>query len=134
MSNELKKNRYRKLCILLIQLHGKYKEHWSKLNRDWWKICKNILINFIGYMIVKNFSCSKINIVKPLYPIILKESSGNKYLMLVRTNEGKDTLTKYGELWSKVRDVSILITNNWDNYDEKFMKIIFNSDNYLALK
>ena len=75
-------------------------------------MCKNILINFIGYMTVKNFSCSKINIVKPLYPIILKESSGNKYLMLVPTNEGKDTLKKYEELWSKVRDVSISITNN----------------------
>ena len=71
--------------------------------------------------------------MKPLYPIILKESSGNKYLMLVPTNEGKDTLKKYEELWSKVRDVSISITNNWDNFGEKFMKSIFNSDNYLDL-
>ena len=72
--------------------------------------------------------------MKPLYPIILKESSGNKYLMLVPTNEGKDTLKKYEELWSKVRDVSISIINNWDNFGEKFMKSIFNSDSYLDLK
>ena len=49
--------------------------------------------------------------------------------MLVLTDETKDTLKKYEEQWNKIWS----ITNNLDNYDKKYMKIKFNS-NDLSLK
>ena len=53
----------------------------------------------------------KINSVNPLYLILNKvngyfqEINENKYLTLVPTNEGKDKILKYEELWSKIRDL-----------------------------
>ena len=37
-------------------------------------------------------------------------------------------------LWDKTNDFIRGITNNWSNYNEKYMKIIFNSDDDLPLK
>ena len=54
--------------------------------------------------------------------------------MLVPTDESKDTLKKYKEMWSKVRDLIRSITNNSEDYDEKYMKIKSNSDDDLHLK
>ena len=36
-------------------------------------------------------------------------------------------------MWSKIRDLIRSITNNSDDYDEKYMKIKFNSDDDLPL-
>ena len=53
----------------------------------------------------------KINSVNPLYLILnivngyFQEINENKYLTLVPTNEGKDKILKYEELWSKIRDL-----------------------------
>ena len=55
-----------------------------------------------------------------------EERNGNKYLTLVPTDESKDTLKKYEELWNKIRDLIRSITNNLDNDDEKYMKINVN--------
>ena len=60
----------------------------------------------------------------------IEESSENKYVMLVPTDESKDTLKKYEELWDKIRDLIRSINNNSDNY-EKYMSIKFNSDDEL---
>ena len=38
------------------------------------------------------------------------------------------------ELWNKIREITKSITNNSDNYHEKYMKIKFNSDDDLPLK
>ena len=85
-----------------------------------------------------NLSYATANNVNPLYLIINKingyteESNGNKYLTLVSTYESKDTWKKYEELWNKTRNIIGSITNNSDNYDEKYMKIKFNSYNDLS--
>ena len=55
-------------------------------------------------------------------------------MSLVPTDESKDLLRKYKELWHKIKDLIRSITNNSDKYDEKCMKIKFNSDNNLSLK
>ena len=55
---------------------------------------------------------------------ILKKLIKNDYLMLVPTNESKKIIKKYEE----VRDLIRSITKIWDDYDEKYMKIKFNSD------
>ena len=71
--------------------------------------------------------------VNPLYLTVntineyKEESNGNKYTTLVSTDESKDTLKKYDELWNKIRDLIGSVTNNSNNYDEKHVKIKFNS-------
>ena len=85
-------------------------------------------------MTVKDIRYVKLNSVNPLYLIIDKingyteESNGNKYLMLVPTDKSKDTLKRYEELQTKIRDILRSKTNNSDDYDENYMKIKFNSD------
>ena len=63
-----------------------------------------------------------------------EETDKSKYLTLVPTNESKEKIKKYEELRSKIGD---LIKSHWpknsDNYDEKYMKINFNSDDELPL-
>ena len=96
------------------------------------KLYKSILIYYIGYLAP--------NSVKPLYLIInnkngyIAESNVSKYLTLVPTDESKDKLKKYREIWSKTKDLTLSTYNNADNYDEKYMKIKFNSDDDLTLK
>ena len=91
-------------------------------------------------MTVEDLSYVKINSVNPLYFIIneingyIEESNGNKNLNLVSTDGSKNKLTKYEELWSKIRDLIRSKTNNSDDYDEKYMKIKFNVNDNLPLK
>ena len=54
-------------------------------------------------------------------------------MKVFRTDESKDTVKKYEELWTKVRDLIRSITKNSDNYAEKYMKIKFNPDDDLPL-
>ena len=53
--------------------------------------------------------------------------------MLVSTDKNKDTLGKYTELWNKIKDVIRSITNTSGNYNKKYVKIKFNSNEYLLL-
>ena len=45
-----------------------------------------------------------------------------------KANEGKEKIKKYEELWIKIRDLIRTITEKSEDYDEKYMKIKFNSD------
>ena len=82
------------------------------------KSFKNTLIYYIRYVTP--------NSVNPLYLIIsqingyIKENkrNGNKYLTLVLTDESKNTLKKYEELWNKIRDLIWSTTSNSENYNE----------------
>ena len=42
-------------------------------------------------------------------------------------------MKRYGKLWSKIQDLIRSITENSEDYDEKYVKIKFNSDNKLPL-
>ena len=59
----------------------------------WINMDKNTDIYYIGYITIKNFRCTKVNSVNPLYFIIDKadvyfeESKENKYLRLVSTDK-----------------------------------------------
>ena len=83
----------------------------------------------------------KIYSVNPLYLTFryvngyFEDINGNKYLTLVSTNESKDKIKKYEELWSKIKDLSRSVTKNSDDYDydEKYVKIKLNSDDELPL-
>ena len=90
-------------------------------------------------MTIKYLKYVKINSVNPLYLIFNKvndyyeEINTSKYLALIFTNESKEKIKKYEELWSKIRNLVSLITKNSDDYVEKYMKIKFNLDNKLPL-
>ena len=45
----------------------------------------------------------------------------------------KKKLKKHEELWNKIRDLIRSITKNSDDYDEKYLKIEFDSDDELPL-
>ena len=47
------------------------------------------------------------------------------------TDKNKNTLKMYTELWDNIKDLVSSITNNSGDYDEKYMKIKFNSDDNL---
>ena len=100
---------------------------------------KNIRIYYIGYVTIKDSKHVKINSINPLYLIFNKvngyfeEINGNKYSTLVPTNESKEKKKKYEDLLSKIRDLIRSITKSSDDYDEKYMKIKFNSNNELPL-
>ena len=55
-------------------------------------------------------------------------------MTLFPTDDSKDTLKKDEELWSKTRDLVKSITNNSDNYEKKYMKIKFKTNDDLSLK
>ena len=90
---------------------------------------KIFFIYYIAYVTIEE----DLNIysLNPLYFIFNKvngyfeEINENKYLTLVPTNENKEKIKKYGELWSKIRDLIRSISKTLDDYDEKYMKIKF---------
>ena len=91
-------------------------------------------------MTIKDSKYVKIYGVNLLYLLIFRNVNGyfeeinkSKYLTLVPTNETKEKIKKYEELWSKIRDFIRSITKNSDDYDEKYMKIKFNSNDELPL-
>ena len=85
-------------------------------------------------MTVKYSKYLKTNNVIPLYFIFSKvnwyfgEMNKNKCLTVVSTNESKELIKTYEELWSKFRGLIRPITKNSEDYDEKYMEIKFNSD------
>ena len=54
-------------------------------------------------------------------------------MTLVPTNESNEIIKKYEEISSKIRDLIKSITKKSDGYDEKHLKIRFNSDGNLPL-
>ena len=53
--------------------------------------------------------------------------------MLIPANESREIINKYEELWSKIRDLFKLVTKKSKDYNEKYMKIKFNSDDELPI-
>ena len=79
-------------------------------------------------MTIKDSKYVKINIVNPLYLIFNKvdgyfeKINGYRYLMLVPTNENKEKIKKFVELWSKIRELIRSITKYSNDFDEKYAK------------
>ena len=93
----------------------------------------------LKYLTIKDSKYVKINNVNTLYLIFGKvnecfeENNGNKYLTLVPTNESKEKIKKYEELWIKIRDLIRSITKDLDDYGEKYMKMKFNIDDEITV-
>ena len=69
-------------------------------------------------MTIKDLEYVKINSVNPLYLVFNKvnwyfeEISGNKYFALVTTNESKEKVKTYKELWIKIKDLISSVTED----------------------
>ena len=80
------------------------------------------------------------NSVKPLCFIInntngyIEESNENKYLTLIPTNENKDALKNYEEIWIKIKDFIRSANRSSNGYDENYLKNIVNSGDDLTVK
>ena len=57
-----------------------------------------------------------------------------QFLMLFPTDDSNYTLEKYEKMWTKIKDRITSKTNNSDNYDKKYTKIKFNSEDDLELR
>ena len=104
------------------------------------KSYKDIDIYNIGYVTKKNIDdCKNINSVNPLYLNIthangyIEEKSVNKYLVFDSTDEIKELVKKYNDVFSGIRDKIKEINSNECDYEKDYMKIKFNSDDDLPL-
>ena len=103
------------------------------------KSYENTVTYHIGCVTVKDVSYATINNVNLWYIInkingYIEENNGNKYLTPVLTDESKNTIKMYEERWNTIRDIIRSITNNWEKYEKKYMKIKFNSNDNWPLR
>ena len=63
----------------------------------------------------------------------IEEKNENKYLIFDSTDENKDLLKKYNDVWSGIKNkIEAISSDQWD-YEKDCMKIKFNSDDDLPL-
>ena len=80
-----------------------------------------------------------INSVNPLYLDIthsngyIEEKGIDKYLIFDSTDENKEVLKKYNDVFNGIRDKIKEINSNECDYEKDYMKIKFNSDDDLPL-
>ena len=104
------------------------------------KSYKDINIYNIGYATKKKIrNCMNINRANPLYLGIthengyIEEKGANKYLVVNSTDENKELLKNYDDVFNGIRDKIREIINNECDYEKDYMKIKFNSDDDLPL-
>ena len=104
------------------------------------KSYKDIAIYNIGYITKKKVDdCKNINSVNPLYLHVtrasgyIEEKFLNKYLVFDSTDENKDLIKKYNDVFNGIRDKIKEIDSDECDYEKDYMKIEFNSDDDLPL-
>ena len=84
-------------------------------------------------------NCMNINSVNPFHLGItrangyIEEKDSNKYLVFDSTDENKELLKNYNDVFNGIRDKIKEINNNECDYEKDYMKIKFNSDDDLPL-
>ena len=74
-----------------------------------------------GYVTKKDSKYVNVHSVNPLYFIVekvdcfIKEKDGNKYLNFASTDNNKEVLKKYTELWDGIKNLIERIDNSDDN-------------------
>ena len=77
--------------------------------------------------------------VNPSYLIIahtneyIEEKGTNKYLIFDSTDENKELLKKYNDVWNGIKDKIKEVNSDECDYEKNYMKIKFNSDDDLQL-
>ena len=65
--------------------------------------------------------------------MIYRRKNENKYLIFDSTDENKELLKKYSDVWSGIKNKIEAISSGECNYEKDYMKIKFNSDDDLPL-
>ena len=106
---------------------------------------KDIDIYYIGYITIKRIGdCENIYRENPLYLIIgkvgghiecnsVEEKNNSKYLVFDFTDENKEVLKKYRELWDGIKNEIETNGSKKGEHGKDFMKIKFNTDDNLPL-
>ena len=104
------------------------------------KSYKNIGIYNIGYITIKKIDdCENIYSVNPLYLFVnhasgyIEEKGVNKYLIFDSTDENKELLKKYNDVFNGIRDKIKEVCSDECDYAKDCMKIKFNSVDNLPL-
>ena len=104
------------------------------------KSFKDIGIYNIGYITIKKIDdCENIYSVNPLYLRIdhangyIEEKNGNKYLIFDSVDENKELLKRYSDVWNGIKNKITEVDDSECDYEKDYMKIKFNSDDYLPL-
>ena len=115
------------------------------------KMYKDIVIYYIGYITIK-----KVGDLENIYSVnpfdlmngevdghiesnsaecnSTEEKNGSKYLVFDSTDENKEVLKKYTELWDEITNkIETVNGGKKVEYGKDFMKIKFNTDNNLLL-
>ena len=103
------------------------------------------VIYHIEYITMKSIDHVNIDSANSLYLIFnnvdgyikcnfIKESNEDKYLIFASTDKNKEVLEKYTELWDEIKNLIETISGGKTiKYGKYFMKIRFESDDYLPL-
>ena len=100
----------------------------------------NLDIYNIGYVTIKKIGPGyDINSVNPLYLLIdnasgyIEEINKDKYLVFDVTDENKDLLKRYDDVFNGIMSKIKKLDDDWLEYTKDYMKIKFNSDDNLPL-
>ena len=63
----------------------------------------------------------------------IEEKNGNKYLIFDSTDENKELLKKYNDVWNGIKNKIKEVSSGECDYEKDYMKIKFNSDDNLPL-
>ena len=104
------------------------------------KSYKDIGIYNTGYITIKKIDdYENIYSVNPLYLIIahasgyIEEKGVNKYLVFDSTDENKELLKKYNDVWNGIKNKIEEVSSGECDYEKDYMKIKFDSDDNLPL-
>ena len=104
------------------------------------KSYKDIGIYNIEYFTINKIDdCENIYAVNPLYLRVnhasryIEEKNENKYLIFDSTDENKDPLKNYNDVWNGIKNKIEAVSSGECEYEKDYKKIKFNSDNDLPL-
>ena len=104
------------------------------------KTYKDLDIYNIGYVTIKKIGdCYDVNSANPLYLRInnasgyIEEKEPNKYLIFDSTDENKELLKRYNDVFNGLIDKIKKIDDDWLEYTKSYKKIKFNSHDNLPL-
>ena len=102
---------------------------------------KDIGIYNIEYITVKKVDdCKNIQNVNPLHLLIdytsgyIEEKGVNKYFVFDSTDESKELLKKYNDVFNGIRDKIKEVSSDKSEYEKDYLKIKFTSDDDLPFK
>ena len=105
------------------------------------KSCKDLDIYYIGYITIKKtgdyeniYSVNLLHLINGEVVGHVEENNGNKYLVFDSTDENKEVLKKYTELWDGIEnETETKSDGKKGEYGKNFMKIKFNTYDNLPL-